>query len=185
LLVVLHGHDSSPGDAADLARRIDPGGRFAHIAPEAPYESAGGGREWFSDTAGTLAHTQGALGSLFAELATTSPLVVVGYSQGAAAALATLTSPGAPRVSAVACVSGYLGEEPGLDHELGRLVGTAVLVQHGRHDEVVPDFLAHDLVNALEAAGVTVTAQWFEMGHERTVERLAALTEWLAQQEGP
>jgi phospholipase/carboxylesterase len=185
LLIVLHGHDSSPEDAGALARQIDPDARFAHVAPEGPYDTVGGGREWFSDTAGSLARTQIVLSSLFAELAATGPVVVVGYSQGAAAALATLTSPGAPSVKAVACVSGYLGEEPGLDHNLGRLAGTTVLVQHGRQDDVVPDFLARDLVTALEAAAVDVTAQWFEMGHERTVESLAALTEWLVQQEEP
>jgi predicted esterase len=182
LLVVLHGHDSTPAQAEELAAELDPAGRFRHVAPEGPFSTSSGAREWFSDTPGSLAHTEGLLGPLLGDLAATGPVVVVGYSQGAAAALATLTSPGGPTVGAVACVSGYLGEEPGLDHDLSRLAATAVLVQHGTNDDVVPDFLARDLVAALEASGVPVTAQWFDMGHERTAESLAALRAWVATQ---
>jgi predicted esterase len=182
LLVVLHGHDSTPTDAEALAQQIDPDRRFRHVAPEGPLAVPGGGRAWFSDQPGTLAKSRATLAAVFTELAASAPVVVVGYSQGGAAALATLSSPDGPRVGAVACVSGYLGEEPGLDHDLGRLVGTSVLVQHGLHDDVVPDFLARDLVTALEAAGVDVVAEWFDMGHERTAESRAALAAWLADQ---
>ena len=182
LLVVLHGHDSTAEAATELARELDPDGRFHHVAPQGSTRTTTGGYEWFSPEPGTLAAAQAVLGPLLAELSATGPVTVVGYSQGGAAALATLTSPDGPTVMAVACVSGYLGEEPGLDHDLARLAGTPVLIQHGRHDEVVPDFLAADLVAALEAAGIAVRAQWFDMGHERTADSLAALRDWVADQ---
>jgi predicted esterase len=53
------------------------------------------------------------------------------------------------------------------------------MVQHGRHDDVVPDFFAEDVATALGAAGAQVTTDWRDMGHERTDESVAALAEWI------
>ncbi len=182
-LVVLHGHDSTPAEAAALANELDPGGLYLHVTPEGPLETADGRREWFTPAPGTVAATRHALGALFADLAATSPaVVVVGYSQGGAAGLAALTAPDGPRVDAVAVVSGYLGDEPRLEHDLGRLAGTSVLIQHGTADEVVPSFLATDLQGSLEAASVLVEAQWFDIGHERSVASVDALRSWVAKQ---
>ena len=54
-----------------------------------------------------------------------------------------------------------------------------MLVQHGRHDEVIPAFVAGDLVALLEGVKARVRFDELNMGHERTPESLAGLQEWI------
>jgi predicted esterase len=182
--VVLHGHASTAVAAAELAAELDPDGWFHHAAPDGPLQLEDGTRAWFSDERGSLAAGRSEVRALLEGLVedTGLDLVVVGYSQGAAVALAALTDPWRGRLAGLAglaVLSGFLGDAHGLEQDLSLLAGTPVLIEHGRGDDVVPDFFAADLATSLEDAGAAVRTAWFDMGHERTAASLDAARNWL------
>ena len=161
LMTVLHGHGSNGGVAGSLAARIDPKRRFQHVAPNGPVGLGPASFAWFDgETASGLA--QAAVG--LADIVTSS--VLVGWSQGGAAALATVAVAGAPSIDALVLVSGFLIDAPGVDYDLSVLRGIPVLVQHGRQDEVVPVFFAEDLAQSLIDAGALVDLKLYDdVGH--------------------
>ena len=181
-LVVLHGHDSTSKHGDELARDLDPSGRWRHVAPEGPVETPSGNRAWFSvNQPGSLRSAGQQLSAVVDSFSRegSHPLVVVGYSQGAAAALCGLMGPLSPVVDGLAVISGFLAEEDGVTYDVARLVRTPVLVQHGIDDEVVPEFFATDLASMLRGSGVEVTLQRLAAGHSITPEGLAAARLWL------
>ena len=181
-LVVLHGHAGSASTAGDLARAIDPSGRWHHVLPEGPWLVDVESRSWFESpidhaSAGRIVST---LITGLIEDGGFDPreIVVVGWSQGGAAALAALAVPGGPSVGSLILCSSFLAEGS-IDYDFGALAGAPVLIQHGRVDEVVPAFFADDLVASLRAAGVEVTDERYDIGHERSGEADAAVSCWL------
>jgi len=185
-LVTLHGHGGSAELAADWAARLDPTASWHHITPQGPVVETTGGHAWFVDHAGSP-HGVTAAGRVIASLlsglvedAGVDPgrIAVAGWSQGAAAALAALTTTRTHRVGALLVASGFLAEGDA-EYDLASLAGLPVLLQHGVHDEVVPAFFAADLAASLTAAGAVVSQQRFELGHERSPEADAAAQDWL------
>ncbi len=183
LLVVFHGHASSPLDAGSLAERIDPDRAFHHVVPVGPV-SVSGGRAWFGDQPDSLADATHTVASLLRGLCEDQggPVFAVGYSQGAAALLAALAAPSTPAasLSGVVCISGFLPEPPEGEWHLDRLKDVPVLLQHGRGDDVVPAFLAADLAAMLSTAGVSVDHHEFDATHAPTDEMAANARVWLA-----
>lgn len=180
-LVVLHGHASDAEVAAGLAERLDPAGRWHHIAPRGPL-AVDDGWAWFDDTESSLGVTRQLLGGLLSELAAEGPLRVFGRSQGAAAALIALSAAGAPEPDALVISSGFLPEASDLTIDLTRLDGVRVLVQHGRHDHVVPVFFATDLADVLQMAGAVVEVDLDDGGHPLEDLRIERARAWLAAQ---
>jgi len=184
LLVVLHGHASNPSAASDLAAAIDPDGSFVHVAPEGPVDLGEGDFAWFDDEPGSLGACRRLVRALLDGLAADGggvPIVVIGYSQGGAAAIAALTEPGAARIDGIvglAVLSGFVAEARDVEQDLEQLGGLRVLVQHGRGDDVVPEFFAQDLAAALAATGSGATTDWRDMGHEWTADSVAVVGEW-------
>jgi predicted esterase len=167
-----------------LAAAVDPTDAFVHVAPEGPIDLGGGDFAWFDDEPGSLAACRHVVRALFDGLAADGGggrMVVIGYSQGAAAAVAALTDPGAGPIDGIvglAVLSGFVAESAGVEQDLGCLAGVPVLVQHGRDDDVVPQFFAEDLATALVAAGAQVTTDWRAMAHERTADSVRFVGEW-------
>lgn len=180
-LVVLHGHASDAEVAAGLAERLDPAGRWHHIAPRGPL-AVGDGWAWFDDTESSLGVTRQLLGGLLGELTTQGPLRIFGRSQGAAAALVALSASGTPMPDALVISSGFLPEARDLTIDLTRFDGVRVLIQHGRHDDVVPAFFATDLGAVLQTAGAAVEVDLDDGGHGLEDVRLERAREWLAAQ---
>ena len=182
MLVVLHGHASSPADAAEFAEQIDPSREFHHVIPAGPL-TVDGGLAWFDDAPESILEAAETVAALLRGLVEDQPasVVAVGYSQGAAALLAALTCPtaAAAPLAGIACVSGFLPDPPLREWALERLRGVEVLVQHGRHDEVVPAFVAGDLVALLEGVKAHVRFDELDIGHQRTPESIAALRDWV------
>ena len=181
---MLHGHASDAAQAATFASELDPAGRFHHVTAAGPIGLGDGTFAWFDDTPGSLARCGSVVRSLLCGLShdQPAPVVVVGYSQGGAAALAAMVeavADPAPGIAALAVVSGFLAEDTQVGIDLGRLHGLPVLVQHGEADEVVPAFLAEDLVGALRAAGVDAALDLRPLGHERDAGSVEALRGWL------
>lgn len=184
LLVVLHGHGSSPAEAAGFAERIDPGRELHHVTPVGTV-AVPGGLAWFDEHPASLRSAATTVAALLAGLAEDqrAPVVAVGYSQGAAALLAALLFPDVPpcRAAAVVCVSGFLPDAAEWEWQLDRLAGVPVLVQHGRADTVVPSFLSADLATLLGAAGASVTFDESDASHTPTDEMVATIRSWLGR----
>jgi predicted esterase len=182
--VVLHGHSSTPEAAAGLAAAVDPAGAFHHVAPQGPLELGDRSFAWFDDAPGSLAAARRSVRALLDGLVADAgrPLVVVGFSQGGAAAVAALTGPAEGPLDGLiglAVVNGFVAEAADVEQDLSLLAEVPVLVQHGRHDGVVPFFFAEDLATSLDVARAVVATDWRDAGHERTPEGDAVVGEWL------
>lgn len=185
LLVVLHGHGDDPAELLDRLAPLDLGSHVTLVAPTGPVTLADGRPAWFddgseADTTRLLAHLRDALD----EAGRTTGLpseeaVVLGYSQGAAAALTLAAADAAPRVAAVAGIAGWLPTLDGLTWTPRPDVD--VLLVHGVDDEVVPLPLGRSAARFLERGGVAVT--WCELDADHAVgpDALELVAAWLAE----
>lgn len=110
-----------------------------------------------------------------------SRLVLAGFSQGAAVALATGLRREAGLAGVVA-LSGYLplaGRNAVEATAAGR--ATPMFLGHGRQDPVVPPGLGSRSRDALRALGVTVDWHEYAMAHSVCAEEIADLGDWLSQ----
>jgi phospholipase/carboxylesterase len=193
LLLCLHGHDATEHDLTAVAPLLDPGGHFLVAGARGPLTTDGGRAAWFtSGPRGPDPDAVTAVGD--AVRATVAALcaehdlrrehtVLLGFSQGGATALAVaLTSPDSASAPAgVLCLSGFLLDEPGLAPRWETAAATAVLVQHGDHDEVVPVELGHATAMTLAHHGLPVVWQRYPMGHQTTLESLLDARDWLTR----
>jgi phospholipase/carboxylesterase len=190
LLFLLHGFGATEHDLTPIGPLLDPDGHFLVAGARGPVAPPEGGAAWFShgpmgpDTESfhrsfdALQHT---LDDLCAEhLLGRDEVVVGGFSQGAAMALALgLSRAGSPPAAGVLCLSGFLADVQGFDYAWDGASEVPVLVQHGRHDDVVPIDLGRDTAAALAMHGVPVTWHEYPMAHQTTIESLRDAREWL------
>lgn len=186
-LVVLHGHGDHPAALTTRVRDL-PAVRahgvevLAEASPHGPDDAPA----WFGhdrhgaphrdELHASLAHLDAAVGAL----AAAGPVVVVGYSQGAALALTWALWPG--RVSALpaalAVLAGFL--PPGdLDLDPARAAGLALLALHGEDDEIVPLPLGRSVARLAERNGADVRFVETPGGHEVSDAMLRELDTWL------
>ena len=106
-------------------------------------------------------------------------IVVVGFSQGGAAALAWASTPGRRQtLAAVVCVAGFL---PGSTVPVASGGSPPVVVVIPEDDELVDPFLGGVAVRALSKAGFLVTRLDVAGGHEWTPTIASAVARWLAK----
>lgn len=199
-VIWLHGLGADGGDFApivpELVRKDWPALRF--VFPHAPVRAVtinGGARmrAWYDILNLSLdqrADEEGVRQSI-AEVETlirrerdrgvpSSRVILAGFSQGAAIALAT----GLRRESALAGVialSGYLplaGKTEAETTAAGK--ATPMFLGHGRVDPVVPIALGQRSASALRALGVTVQWQDYPMPHSVCAEEIRAIGDWLS-----
>jgi predicted esterase len=112
-----------------------------------------------------LSESVGAIAALIEQAAaahslTADDVVLAGFSQGGATALATLLDPVLDvRLRAMAVIAGYLPDRDGLD--LTRAAGLSMLFTHGTDDEMMDIVRGRSAAKALERSGATVT--WVEV----------------------
>jgi phospholipase/carboxylesterase len=174
LLVALHGHADEPSTLSTVARSLASSGDLATLLPRGPVD-AGGRPAWFAsepdDRGPALADTLDALDALIDETCRThgldrSATALVGYSQGAAAALALSFRVGhAPRPAQVLSHAAWLPDEPGIDWAFGEATAVRVLLSHGTHDDVVPVQQGRSVARVLERHGVDVELVEVDAGH--------------------
>jgi phospholipase/carboxylesterase len=192
MLVLLHGYDATEHDLTALGPLLDPDVRFLVAGPRGPVAPAeGSGAAWFSygplgpDPAtfhDSLRRLHDTVDALCAEhLMARDELVIGGFSQGAAMALAFgLGRSERTPPAGVLCLSGYLADVEELDYDWEAGSQVPVLVQHGTRDRTVPVELGRDTAATLAHHGIPVTFQEFDMAHQTTIESLAAAQDWLA-----
>lgn len=185
MLLALHGHDDDPARfAAQVAPLADALGHRL-LAPPGPIATTDG-RAWFAspgDPPGPpLTDTLDALeAEVEAQAGTDDVVVVLGWSQGAATALALVLRAGARgRPRTLVALAPWLPNEPGVDWDVARAARNhvAVVLVHGTDDEVVDARQGRSVQRVLERAGVDVT--WVEVpaGHDLAA-LLTALSEHL------
>ncbi len=190
-VVLLHGHDDDRDRLADLAAGLVPPAASV-VVPRGPLATGGGRAAWFESVDGEpdpdqVAHALGAVDEAVAA-AGPGPVVLGGFSQGAALALLWLVGtrplPAGPadtartaaavtenagtaagRTAGLFAIAGWIPDVAGIDLDLGRAAGIPVLVGHGEDDEVVPAPLGRGAARALERHAADVTRAERPVGH--------------------
>lgn len=195
LLVLAHGYGADEYDLAGLVPHIDPQGRFFTICPRGPQSVMGFGAGWYErDHDGQIdpemfLRSVDALDETIAKVCADggfdrTEAVIVGFSQGGAMTLAsTLRSNGAPRVAALACLSGMLTELPGLEYaftaQSDQQSLPQILIHHGSLDPVVVVDRGRAIRDALTAHGVAHVYREYPMQHEINMNSIHDLRDWL------
>jgi predicted esterase len=193
IVVALHGFEGDPAHLASrLAGSIDPS-RWAVLTPRGPV-STGSGPSWFATADGApdeagLRDALDDLDALIDEAAaehdlTRSSVVVGGFSQGGATALAlALRHPGDTHpLGGVFSVSGWLPHLETVHYDMPGLAaaGTPVLVIHGEEDEVVPIQQGRSAARLLSRRHVAVQFAELAGDHHLGAEGDHHLRDWLA-----
>lgn len=183
LVVLLHGRGSHEGEIIALADHLPAGPAYAAV--RAPI-AEGGGFAWFANrgigrpVAESLAETMGWFrGWLDAEAPKGRPVVLVGFSGGAAFAGGLLLSD-PQRYAGAAVLYGTLPFDAGVPVEPGALVGLSVFVAQGDQDRVIPpELLARTWDYLTSDSGATVRARRDPGGHGISAQTSAELATWL------
>ena len=172
-LVALHGYEDTEEDTLGWAESMLPEGWQLEVP-------AAGNRSWF-DTADrgvvpeTFERSRSELRRILASVAARGgPVVLAGFSQGAAMALAIGDS---PEVDGVVALCPFLPEM----EDLEAASGPPALLLPAAQDEVVPSFLGEDAAALLSSGGREVTVAVLSGGHEPGAEAVARSRAWLQE----
>lgn len=186
--MLLHGYADHPSELYALADELDPDDAYLVLAPTGPVTTPGG-PAWFAsaptDAGPGLPETLDALTDWLDDTAARhdidpSAVDVLGYSQGAAAALALAFRAGARwRPASVVGHAAWLANEPGIEWDFRRSTGVRALLTHGIDDEVVPVQQGRSAAKVLEREGLAVELAELEAGHELSALPVAHIARWL------
>jgi phospholipase/carboxylesterase len=180
VIVFLHGWtgDEHSMDVLDGAL---PAGWW-RFSLRAPFGAPGGGFSWSDPTVDhgtTTAALRPGADALARWLSSTpelngAPFVLMGFSQGAAVALACATRLVTPPAG-LAILAGFA---PG-DLSLAPFAGMPIYWSHGLQDRLVPIDRARRDIEALRLAGAPVVFCEADVGHKVGVECVRGLKQWL------
>lgn len=187
VLFLLPGYGDSPGYFLGRVDEFDPDGRWLVVVPEPRLRSADG-PIWYSvdengldqsALSGSLDALADCVGKVLDETGLGSDrLVIAGFSQGGALALASLLVPSFhPTPNAVAVLAGYLPDHDDID--LASAMGRPVLVAHGRDDATVDTIRGRSAAKALDRSGAIVSWSEVDGGHRFGPDLLSPFRLWL------
>jgi predicted esterase len=187
VLFLLPGYGDSPGYFLGRVDEFDPDGRWLVVVPEPRLRSADG-PIWYSvgengldqgALSGSLDALSDCVGKVLDETGLGSErLVIAGFSQGGALALASLLVPSFhPTPNAVAVLAGYLPDHDDID--LASAMGRPVLVAHGRDDATVDTIRGRSAAKALDRSGAIVSWSEVDGGHRFGPDLLSPFRLWL------
>jgi predicted esterase len=188
LVVLLHGY----GDAPDRLRAaLAPSlpARIGMIVPSGPVQTDDGPAWFAAEAAGDappLSTTVDALVELIEQSANTASLddravAVVGYSQGAAVALAlACRATGGWRPATTIAIAPWLTDEPDIAWDFAAAADhrSRVLLVQGDDDEVVSTTQARSAKRVLERHGVSVSLIEHPGGHALDEVPVGPILEW-------
>jgi predicted esterase len=164
-IVFLHGFDGHP-DSYDLEQLTDELGCRSVVRAIGPVSMADGFTWWVAEDGAdpTPEARSTALDALFEQLPQThEPIVLIGFSQGAAAAVGAALRPTNAKspIAAVVAVAGFLAFP--VDEAV---VAAPMFFVHPSDDSVVDIFLAEQATRLLKRAGFDATLQEVDGDHE-------------------
>ena len=188
LLVYLHGHGSSPTMVHPYFRQHHDDG-WVRVCPSGAI-ATDGGWSWFGsgprgvdrlDLEASVERVTTVVQSTVDELGLSwGDVVLGGFSQGAAVAIAVAASPVAAGSRGLLLQAGFVPEVFGAEVDLGAVRTGSILIQHGEADEVVPSYVAQDLASLLDRPGDrTVTLEVLRGGHPLSTPMLDGTIRWL------
>jgi len=190
LLVLLPGYGDRAERFAERVDRFDPQRRWTVVVLEGRLRNDVGPYWYDVDDEGPVtAELDAAVAAVRHEVAALAvehgieqdDIVLAGFSQGGALALAVLCDPGAGAPpGAVAVLAGYLPSRPEGTIDLDRATGRPVLLTHGTDDEMVEAIRGRSAAKALQRAGARVAWIPAEGGHRFDGPLLDGLRNWLA-----
>lgn len=191
VVILMHGRGADPSDLAAL-RRFFPDDAVLVLA-RAPFEAArwgyGPGWAWYRYEGEdrveeeSFRQSQSELGSLVdgleGVLGMPPGLIFVGgFSQGGTMSLGyALRTPG--RLAGVINFSGFVPSHP--DVVIGDAGGTPIFWGHGTSDPAIPFHMATSGRARLQAAGATLEAHDYAMGHGIGTDELRDVVRWMQQ----
>jgi phospholipase/carboxylesterase len=184
-LVVLHGYANRPGDMLALVDELstrcpEPEKRLltGPVRLGAGPDGSARGFAWWDEEgmSGERSTVDDAVTWLRRRLE--GPSILIGFSQGAALAVATAAVPESQVVGVVA-ISGFVP-----DGVLVQSLRVPLLIVHGEADEVVDLMFAERLERQARAAGCAVSLHVHDGGHVIPEETGAWISDWLNQPEG-
>lgn len=182
VLVFLHGSNSSPEDCHDVSAAAQENG--VHCVLPRGRLSDEGSWSWFgsSDRGVDEASIQESITQVVAVVhacrqdagVPSEPIMLAGFSQGAAMALSACAVLG-DEVDGLVMMSGFVPESTRWAPDLTKLSGMNVKILHGMADEIVDPLIAQDLADTLQRVGAAVTTHVGHYGHVRNPESIAVL----------
>ena len=172
-LVLLHGFDGASANllgVADAVRHQVPSISVRLLT--GPVRLPSGRFAWWNDGDERYGTPRAALGWLTSRLGP-GPVVVAGFSQGGALALAAAFAQ-IPSVRGVGCVGGFLPDDTPVGATSAQL-----FVAHGEADDAVDVFHAQSLARQAKRAGLNHELFIHDGGHLWTDEVTAAFAPWL------
>jgi len=188
ILVILPGYGDRPEKFIERIKQFDPDAQWLVIVVE-PHQLTELGPIWYEvDENGpdpvALATAIGAIretcqASLAANNLDPASLVLCGFSQGGALALATALDPASSlSPSAVAVLAGYLPHRDGMSLELAN--NLPMLFVHGSDDDMVEIIRGRSAAKTVHRAGAIVSWSEVHSGHYFDGELLTPLRHWLS-----
>ena len=188
-VVLLPGFADRPERFLARVDQLDPDERWTFVVLEPRLQGDRGPYWYHVDENGPVAEELDAavtavrdeLAALIADgIASPDTVVLAGFSQGGALALATTIDPdGGPMPAAVAVISGYLAQRDEASIDLRRTADRTVLVVHGEDDDVVETLRGRSAAKALQRADARVTWAATDGGHRFDGALLVPVREWL------
>ena len=183
IVVLLHGRGSNEREIAGLADVLPLGPAYAAV--RGPIDVGGGGYAWFENRgigrpmAESLRTQLDCFWRWLDEVAPDRPVVVIGFSGGAAFA-GGLALDRPSRLAGVAVLYGTMPFDAGLSTDPDRLDGLAVFHAQATEDAVIPrDLLDRTWAYLSGDAGALAVTHRHTGGHEISQSILPSLRQWI------
>jgi len=193
LLLLVHGFGYDPATVLEHVPRIDPHANWLAVAPTAPFTRKGRpiwheplshARE---DSVGQFLTSLDLLDDLLEDLCAEHDLrrdeaVVGGFSQGAGLTFGlVIRRSQRPRPAGCLSWSGFVPLFPGLDADWEPARATAVHMQYGVEDDMMPVQVSRMSAATLAEHDVPLSLHEFDGGHEVNAGSLHLVRQWLTE----
>ncbi len=190
IAILLHGRGGDENSMA-VFRTVLPADTQV-VSPRAPVTDSPGGFAWIPRQPDSswpvhsdFANASASLVALADALASTSgaadSILMIGFSQGGAAA-AAFALEHRSRIVALVLLAGFVAEPPAPLLDGSPLRGLPVFVAFGTEDDLIPAPIAQRSIAALRRAGSSLTICDSSVGHKVSAACLRSLGEWEARE---
>ena len=191
-ILTLHGRGSNEHDLIGLASHLPD--ELLWVSPRAPLILGPNSFEWFrvkivgKPDPEQVASALETIDHFINEIVSVYPidpqkLFLLGFSQGSLLSMCyALTQPS--RVAGVIAQSGYIPSHIDLEIKEADLKNKPFILTHGEQDTLIPIEWGRASRDRLQALGIDLTYQEFQMGHGVGIDSLEVISKWLEKHLG-